>query len=184
MAVSDNLGMYLPTREDYISVSRDITDNLKLLDAAAGKLDIIIDGDTASQNVTKGQFVTVLNSTIAGITDGLYKAAANVASGTSFVAANLTAVTSGALNALGVKSESVTFTTNSSGNYTMGSSWAKDSRVILDIIQDRSNNSYYTGAAFFVFGTSTDGKPVIHAMEANGTLITGNFKTTIVYLSR
>ena len=98
MATSDNLGMYLPTREDYISVKRDITDNLKLIDAATGKMDIIVNGNTASVNVTSGQYVTVLNSTITGITDGIYKAVANVAAGVAFVAANLSAPSSGALN--------------------------------------------------------------------------------------
>lgn len=100
MAVSNNLGMYLPTRDDYISVKRDISDNLALIDAAAGNMDIIVNGNTASVNVTSGQFVTVLNSTITGVTDGIYKAVANVAAGVPFVAANLTSPTSGALNEL------------------------------------------------------------------------------------
>lgn len=99
------------------------------------------------------------------------------------VRTNIGAASASDLSGL-VKTESVTFTTNSSGNYTLGSTWAKSSRVILDIIQDRSNNSYYTSAAFFMLGTSTDGKPVIHAIQADGTSITGNFKTTIVYLNR
>lgn len=100
MATSNNLGMYLPTREDYISVKRDISDNLAILDAAAGNMDILVNGNTASVNVTSGQFVTVLNSTITGVTDGIYKAVANVAAGVPFVAANLSAPTSGALNEL------------------------------------------------------------------------------------
>ena len=36
MATSTNLGMYLPTRDDYISVKRDITDNLEIIDEAVG----------------------------------------------------------------------------------------------------------------------------------------------------
>lgn len=64
------------------------------------ELDIVIVGNTASVNVTAGQYVTVRDSTITGITDGIYKATANVAAGTAFVAANLSAVTSGALNDL------------------------------------------------------------------------------------
>ena len=100
MATSNNLGLYLPVREDYISVKRDLSDNYELIDAAAGKLDIIINGNTASQNVTTGQYVTVLNSTITGITDGLYKSLVNVSAGNAFTSANLQAVTSGALNDL------------------------------------------------------------------------------------
>lgn len=100
MALSNNLRMYLPTRDDYISVKRDISDNLAIIDAVAGNMDIIVNGNTASDNVTSGQFVTVLNSTITGVTDGIYKAVANVAAGVPFVAANLTSPTSGALNEL------------------------------------------------------------------------------------
>ena len=36
MATSENLGMYLPTRDDYISVKRDISDNLEILDEVVG----------------------------------------------------------------------------------------------------------------------------------------------------
>ena len=36
MATSTNLGLYLPTRDDYISVKRDISDNMEIIDAAVG----------------------------------------------------------------------------------------------------------------------------------------------------
>lgn len=100
MAISNNLGLYLPVREDYISVKRDLSDNYEVIDAAVGELDVIINGNTASVNVTSGQFVTVINSTITGITDGIYKATANVSAGTAFTSSNLQSVTSGALNDL------------------------------------------------------------------------------------
>lgn len=100
MATSNNLGLYLPVREDYISVKRDLSDNYEVIDAAVGELDVIINGNTASVNVTSGQFVTVINSTITGITDGIYKATANVSAGTAFTSSNLQSVTSGALNDL------------------------------------------------------------------------------------
>lgn len=119
MAVSNNLGMYLPTRDDYISVKRDISDNLALIDAAAGNMDIIVNGNTASVNVTSGQFVTVLNSTITGVTDGIYKAVANVAAGVPFVAANLTSPTSGALNELVEQIANVPSVVNLSTNLTI-----------------------------------------------------------------
>lgn len=37
MATSENLGLYLPTRDDYISVKRDISDNMEIIDAAVGQ---------------------------------------------------------------------------------------------------------------------------------------------------
>ena len=36
MATSTNLGLYLPTRDDYISVKRDISDNMEIIDEAVG----------------------------------------------------------------------------------------------------------------------------------------------------
>ena len=36
MATSTNLGLYLPTRDDYISVKRDISDNMEIIDSAVG----------------------------------------------------------------------------------------------------------------------------------------------------
>ncbi len=61
---------------------------------------IVINGNTAAQNVAQGQYVIVRDSTITGVTDGLYKASSDVASGTAFTSANLTAVTKGAVNEL------------------------------------------------------------------------------------
>lgn len=70
-------------------------------------MDLVINGNKCDSNVTKGQYVSVRNSTISGITDGIYQADANVASGTAFVAANLTVVTAGGLNELSSKIESL-----------------------------------------------------------------------------
>lgn len=107
MATTPNIGLYKPTRDDYISVQRDLSNNYELIDSAVGQnntvindMDIIVNGNTASVNVTAGQFVTVRNSTIVGITDGIYKAKDNVASGTVFTSSNLENITGGALNAL------------------------------------------------------------------------------------
>lgn len=80
------------------------------------ELDIVIVGNKSDKNVTSGQYVTVRDSSISGITDGIYKATANVAAGTAFVAANLSAVTSGALNDLSGNLASVpTIVSNSNG---------------------------------------------------------------------
>ena len=110
MATTPNIGLYKPTRDDYVSVQRDLSNNYELIDDAIGQnntlindMDIIVNGNTASVNVTAGQFVTVRNSTIAGITDGIYKAKVNVSSGTSFTSSNLENITGGALNSLNEK---------------------------------------------------------------------------------
>lgn len=66
-------------------------------DAAIG---IVITGARPSIAVTAGQYVIVRNSTISGITDGLYTANAALSPSTDVTAANLTAVSDGGLNSL------------------------------------------------------------------------------------
>lgn len=61
-------------------------------------LAIMISGDEAIHNVTAGDYVFVINSTITGIADGFYKAVNDVAAGTSFTAADLDDVPIGGLN--------------------------------------------------------------------------------------
>lgn len=83
-----NLGTVLTSHQDISSkANRD-------------EIGIVVTGKTASQNVTSGQYVIVRNSTISGISDGLYKASANVSAGTAFTSANLTVVSNGGLNSL------------------------------------------------------------------------------------
>lgn len=110
MATTPNIGLYKPTRDDYVSVQRDLSNNYDLIDAAVGQnntllndMDIVINGSSSSDNVTKGQFVTVRNSTITGITDGVYRSKSNKSSGTAFTSSDLEQVTSGTLNFLNEK---------------------------------------------------------------------------------
>ena len=73
----------------------------KIYNSDMDGLAIIISGNTATKNVSTGDYVLVENSTISGVTDGGYKAAANVSAGTAFTSANLTALSKGAANAIG-----------------------------------------------------------------------------------
>lgn len=66
-------------------------------DAAIG---IVITGKRPSIAVTAGQYVIVRNSTINGITDGLYTANTALSPSTDVTAANLSAVNIGGLNSL------------------------------------------------------------------------------------
>lgn len=66
-------------------------------DAAIG---VVITGKRPSMAVDAGQYVIVRNSTISGITDGLYTANAALSPSTDVTAANLTAVSGGGLNSL------------------------------------------------------------------------------------
>ena len=71
-----------------------------VLDNLQSSLGIVLNGNTTSVAVAKGQYVIVENSTITGITDGLYTAAAAWDAGFTVTAAYLTAVPNGGLNAL------------------------------------------------------------------------------------
>ena len=68
--------------------------------AVQNEIGIVINGNTATQNVAKGQYVIVKNSTITDITDGLYTAATEITAGTAFISTNLIAETAGGLNVL------------------------------------------------------------------------------------
>ena len=66
-------------------------------DAAIG---VVITGKRPSMAVGAGKYVIVRNSTISGITDGLYTANTTLSPSTDVTAANLTAVSGGGLNSL------------------------------------------------------------------------------------
>lgn len=73
-------------------------------DAAIG---VVITGARPAIAVTAGQYVIVRNSTISGITDGLYTANSALSPSTDVTAANLTAVSGGGLNAQNIKVEAL-----------------------------------------------------------------------------
>jgi hypothetical protein len=74
----------------------------------------VVNGNTCLLNISIGDYVIVKNSTITGITDGLYTANAAVGAGTAVVQANLTAVSGGGFNAL---NGNMTITTNEYNGY-------------------------------------------------------------------
>ena len=99
---------------DHWSVSQNMTyqinqiNNRLITDEAhinnlQSSLGIVLNGNTTSVAVAAGQYVIVENSTITGITDGLYTAAAAWEAGFTVTAAYLTAVPNGGLNALNSK---------------------------------------------------------------------------------
>lgn len=69
-------------------------------DVTADMLGIVIDGNSTAIGASAGQYVIVKNSTITGITDGLYTAALAIPANTAIDATYLTAVSGGGLNAL------------------------------------------------------------------------------------
>ena len=85
------------TNSTYKNITTDLTDFLEKADTA-----IIVDGNTASIDVGDGDYVIVKNSTISGITDGLYRTNDAVLAGVSFTSSNLSTVpiTNGIFNHL------------------------------------------------------------------------------------
>ena len=92
----------------------------------AAEIGIVITGKRPSMAVTAGQYVIVRDSTISGITDGLYTANAALSPSTDVTAANLIAVSNGGLNSLkldvdgkiGVVSETPIVSGDDLNNYT------------------------------------------------------------------
>ena len=79
--------------------NRLITDE-SYINSLQNSLGIVLNGNTTPVAVAAGQYVIVENSTITGITDGLYTANAAWEAGFTVTAAYLTAVPNGGLNAL------------------------------------------------------------------------------------
>ena len=69
-------------------------------DVTADMLGIVINGNSTPVGASVGQYVIVKNSTISGITDGLYTAAQAIPANTAIDATYLTAVSDGGLNAV------------------------------------------------------------------------------------
>lgn len=150
MAVSDNLGLYLPDREDYISVQRDLKSNYEIIDEHAGMVEdgiaIVINGDTAPRAITSGQYLMIKNhSTLA---TGGYHATANIANGASVTSSNVAVDSDGIANALNGNKVNTSAIKN---NLT-----TSKSGYVLDARQGKALNdkiapSGGTHAGFFVY---------------------------------
>lgn len=81
------------------------------------------------------------------------------------------------------KTEEITFTTASSGNYDLGSTWT--SRAIISIVQDRTNSDYETGTCLFdiISHASYAYRPLIRVTDTSGNVQgSKNFKVRITYV--
>ena len=161
MAVTPNLGLYKPTRDDYINVERDIAQNMDKIDAGvaekakASEVGIVITGNTANYDVTVGQYVIVRGSTISNIDDGLYVSKSSVPAGQAFSENDLETVSGGGLNAV-----------NPRPNY--------ESRNIVDITGGQNAGSVNftapsNGTAYLRFGFRTDAWIYV---QVNGNTVT------------
>lgn len=93
------------------------------IDAAQdAEVGIVITGKRPSMAVNAGQYVIVRNSTISGISDGLYTANAALSPSTDVTAANLTAVSNGGLNSMATRLDAAfkNITATTTGSATAG----------------------------------------------------------------
>ena len=112
LSVNGQTGAVVLTGEDlHVSTSDtdpistaigDIQDDIVDLSYLPDEIAIVITGDTATQNIETGNFVVVKDSTISGITDGLYRAVNNISANTPVTSADLdgSSTGKGGLNAL------------------------------------------------------------------------------------
>lgn len=98
-----NLGLVKPAYSDTADVQV-LNENADKIDAELWKtyndLGIVVNGNKAALSAAVGQFIILKNSTIAGRSDGLYKAAKAIPANTTIDSTYLTAVSRGGLNAV------------------------------------------------------------------------------------
>lgn len=116
---ADMTGYRTETAQDAIDATQD---------AAIG---VVITGKRPSIAVTAGQYVIVRNSTISGITDGLYTANTALSPSTDVTAANLIAVSNGGLNSLQQsKMDKVVLTAGATWNFYSCYGYTDDGKTI------------------------------------------------------
>lgn len=107
---------------------------------------IVITGKRPSIAATAGQYVIVRNSTISGITDGLYTANAALSPSTNVTASNLTAVSGGGLNKLASyynNYKNPTLTTPTAAGITSNSSVVRrKGNLVILYVNVRNTNGF------------------------------------------
>lgn len=144
VSVNGLAGVVVLTGEDIERSSTDTTDLDQALTNIESGLNLIINGDTCSSNVSAGDFVQVVNSTVAGITDGMYQAVNNKTANTAFLTGDLTTFSAGALNELNKKHSDL---------------FVNNSTTYVDVSTDIPYNNSYTCPArgLYILRTSGNG---------------------------
>ena len=125
MSGADMTGYRTAAEQDEIDAAQDVDIDTR---AKAEEIAIVITGARPSMVVTAGQYVVVRNSTISGISDGLYivKSGYSLSPSVDVTASSLSAWNIGGLNGLvltqstGTYSPSATFNTNEGNVRTYG----------------------------------------------------------------
>ena len=114
--------------------------------AKANEIAVVITGARPALPVSSGQYVIVRNSTISGISDGLYTANTTLSPSTNVTASNLTAVSGGGLNNFASYYDNYnnpTLTTNSDAGITTNSSAVRrKGNLVLLYVNVRNLNGF------------------------------------------
>ena len=138
-------------------------------------LAIPIVGNVASVNVAAGKFVFVKNSTISGITDGLYIAVNAISANTPFTAADLdnTSTAEGGLNALNVKSKPFSDTTDQQAVILIDNS-------PINIVAIQCDSIYYYAIPFVYANGATCIK--LFSISDGSQVVSTNVRGTVWYI--
>ena len=90
----------IQARQNITSLQGRMTDAEATEQEIMESMAILVNGDTSAAGAAAGSYVYVKDSTITGVTDGLYKAALAIPANTAIDATYLSAVTGGGLNSL------------------------------------------------------------------------------------
>ena len=136
--------------------------------AAQSDIAIIINGNqtTHTGGVAVGQYVIVRNSTISGITDGLYKATQAIPANTAITSAYLASVDGGGLNdvkdqitAIDVTSQVTFLNTSSVSNFNNITKFYKAGNVVTAFIALYNTVEFAVNSSTSIFSVPTALKP-------------------------
>ena len=184
VSINGQTGVVVITGEDLNTSSLDSTpvstsiadlqDNVAALNSG---LAVVVNGNTASVNIDPGYFVLVINSTITGITDGLYLAVNSVTAGVAVVAADLddSSLANGALTYLEQDISKIPTLENAlaivvDGNTSPSNIAAGDYVLVINSSITGITDGLYIAAAAVASGT-----PVVSANLSNANTGTGGF---------
>lgn len=156
----------------------------------ASDIAIIIDGNqtTHTGGAAIGEFVLVRNSTISGISDGLYTAAQAIPANTVIDSTYLTAVDGGGLNAvlnfIGnlIKTSTISGTTDTYGNVLLDDYTISD-YLIIGAFPDRTISTDMSFVAVSMNASGT--KYMLHFVgSSGGSYSSKTVKATIIYIDK
>lgn len=184
VSINGQTGVVVMTGEDLNTSSLDSTpvstsiadlqDNVSALNSG---LAIVVNGNTASVNINPGDYVLVINSTITGITDGLYLAVNSVTAGVALVAADLddSSLANGALNKINQDLNKIDLIENSTAIIVNGNTASVNINTDDFILVINSTITGITDGLYICVNNIPSGTPLTSADLDNSLTVNGGF---------